>query len=273
MRAAEYEPQLYPATAITCASRRDVSPIPPVPHTPPASPPACRRGDSACKRRDRRRDAQQLGGALDQARHVARRHAAFRIQLGQQFADAAMRVAEHRPAQRQRLEHGAAERFGLIRQLQHQRADRIDFAHIVARRADRELLRRRRAAAASCFEFGDVGFAPGFARAEQQQAAIESARAQAGQQFDGVGDGPSGACRGRARSAVRRRAAAGIRAKNCVAPVVFRADSRTEIQPDRCRAESPSGAPDRRADSAAAHDRARVLDTQITRSPRVMIAL
>src|SRR6478609_8066110 len=52
------------------------------------------------QRRDRRGDAQQLGRALDQTRDIARRHAAFRIQLGEQFADATVRIAAYGPTQR-----------------------------------------------------------------------------------------------------------------------------------------------------------------------------
>lgn len=138
------------------------------------------------QRLDCRCRAHQVGGALGQSRAVARGHPTAWIQIGEQFADTTMRIPEHRPAQGQGFDDRAPERFVLGAELQDKGRHRHDIAYIGTRRTDRHVSADATLGGES-FEFGDVGFSPWLARAEQEQARIDAAILQVGQQLDGIG--------------------------------------------------------------------------------------
>ena len=97
-----------------------------------------------------------------------------------------MGKAEHRPAQGQSLDHGAAEGFRLRAQLQHQGGDRHDFTHVGSRRSHGHAL-----GDAQCrshgFEFSQVVFTARLTHAKQEQARIHAACLEIGNQLQGKG--------------------------------------------------------------------------------------
>src|SRR3546814_5544385 len=84
----------------------------------------------------RRLHVEQLHRRAQQRRGIPQLHRTHRVQMMQQLADAAVRPTQHRATDRQRFEHGATERLGLVRQLQHQCTDRVQLAQIVALRSN-----------------------------------------------------------------------------------------------------------------------------------------